>query len=51
VVEAFAAQRADEPFRDRVRPGARTGVRMIRMSAPARTASKAVVKSMSVGWW
>ena len=45
VVEAFPAQGSDEPFRDRVR--ARTGVRMIRMSAAARTASKAAVNLLS----
>jgi hypothetical protein len=43
VVEAFAAQGADEAFRYRVARGARTGVRMMRMSPPVNTASKAAV--------
>jgi hypothetical protein len=37
VVEAFAAQRADEALGDRVRPRCRTGVRRMAMSAPANT--------------
>ena len=47
VVEAFPAERADEAFRDRVARGARIGVRMIRMSVPVKTASKAAVNLLS----
>jgi hypothetical protein len=47
VVEAFPAQRADESFRDRVRPWRPDRVRMMRMSAPAKTPSKAVVNLLS----
>jgi hypothetical protein len=42
VVEAFPAQGSDEAFPDRVRPGARIGARMTRMSAHMKTASNAV---------
>ena len=42
VVEAFAAQRADEALGDRVPRGARTGVRRMRMSEAAKTASVAL---------
>ena len=47
VVEAFPAQGADEAVRDRVRPGRRAGIRMIRMSAPTKTASNAAVNLLS----
>ena len=47
MVEAFTAQGADEAFRDRVRSRCPTGVRMMRMSAPAKTASKAAVNLLS----
>jgi hypothetical protein len=44
-VEEFAADGADEPFGDRVRPCARTGVLMIWMSMAVNTASKAAVNA------
>jgi hypothetical protein len=47
VIEAFAAQGADEAFGDRIRPRCPTGVRMMAMSAPAKTASKAAVNLLS----
>jgi hypothetical protein len=47
VVEAFPAQGPDEAFRDRVRPGCPDRVRMIRMSAPTKTASNAGVNFLS----
>jgi hypothetical protein len=47
VVQALPAQRADPALDDGVRPGARTGVRMMRMSVPANTASKAAVNLLS----
>ena len=43
VVETFPTWRADEPFRDRVRPRCPDRVRMMPMSAPANTASKAAM--------
>ena len=47
VVEALAAEGADEAFGDRVCPGCPDRVRMMRMSAPANTASKAAVNLLS----
>jgi hypothetical protein len=47
LVEAFAPQGADEAFPMAFARGARTGVRMMRMSAPANTASKAAVNLVS----
>jgi hypothetical protein len=48
VIEAFAAQRADPALRDHVfARGARTGVRIMAMSASAKTASKAGVNLLS----
>ena len=47
VVEAFPAQGADEAFRDGVRAGRPDWVRMMRMSAPTKTASNAVVNLLS----
>ena len=43
VVEAFAAQGADPALSDRVRPRCPDRVRMMPMSAPANTASKAAM--------
>ena len=48
VVEAFAAQGSDPAFGDRVRSGVRTGVRMMRMSAPATTASMVTASKVAV---
>jgi hypothetical protein len=39
-VQQFAADSSDPPFADRVRPGARTGVRRMRIPPLANTASK-----------
>jgi hypothetical protein len=47
MVQVFPAQCLDPSFGDGVRPGARTGVWMMRMSAPAKTASKAAVHVLS----
>jgi hypothetical protein len=47
MVEAFAVQRADPALGDRVGPGARAGVRMMRMPAPPNTASKVAVNVLS----
>ena len=47
VIEAFPAQRADDRSPIAFARGAWGGVRMIRMSAPAKTASNAVVNLLS----
>jgi len=47
VIEAFAAQGADDPSVIASARGARTGVRMMAMSAPAKTASKAALNLLS----
>ena len=49
VVEAFPAQGADEAFRDRIRAGC--SVRMMRMSAPAKTALNAAVTAVTAAGW
>jgi hypothetical protein len=46
-IEQFAADGADPSFSDRVRSGARTGVRRMRMSSLANTESTVSVNLLS----
>ncbi|MGH4023435.1 MAG: hypothetical protein ACRDRV_02505 [Pseudonocardiaceae bacterium] len=46
-IQQFAADGADPSFSYRVRPGARTGVRRIRMASLAKTASNTPVNLLS----